>query len=150
MNELNKDFQEFIALLEARGVDYLVVGGYAVGLHGFPRFTGDLDFFVAISEANAAKLMEVFADFGFGDIGLRPDDFLAKDFVVEIGREPRKIQVLTGIDGVVFDECFAHRVEVEIAGMTVKFIGKTDLIRNKTAAARPKDLIDAEQLGKIP
>lgn len=149
MDELNKDFLEFIALLEAKQVDYLVVGGYAVGLHGFPRFTGNLDFFVAINNANASKLLEVFADFGFGDIGLRREDFLEKDFVVEIGREPRKIQVLTGIDGVTFDECSTRRVEVEIAGMNVKFIGKDDLIRNKTASARPKDRIDADQLQRI-
>jgi predicted nucleotidyltransferase len=148
MDEMNKDFLEFIALLEAKQVDYLVVGGYAVGLHGFPRFTGDLDFFVAINNANAAKLLEVFADFGFGDIGLRHEDFLEKDFVVEIGREPRKIQVLTGIDGVTFDECFVRKVEVAIAGMNVKFIGKDDLIRNKTASARPKDQIDVIELGK--
>lgn len=150
MDALNQDFLEFIELLEARGVDYLVVGGYAVALHGFPRYTGDLDFFVAISEENSAKLLEVFKDFGFGEIGLQQGDFLKPDFVVEIGREPRKIQVLTGIDGVAFTECYARRVEVDLAGMTVKFIGKTDLIRNKTAAARPKDLIDSEQLGKIP
>lgn len=150
MNELNRDFLEFIALLEARRVDYLVVGGYAVGLHGFPRYTGDLDFFVAMSDGNAAKLLEVFDDFGFGGIGLRSGDFLEPDFVVEIGREPRKIQVLTGIDGVAFNECYARRVEVDLAGMKVKFIGKDDLIRNKKASARAKDLIDAEQLGKIP
>lgn len=149
MDELNQDFREFIALLEARGVDYLIVGGYAVGLHGFPRYTGDLDFFVAVNPMNAAKLLEVFNDFGFGDIGLRLDDFMEPDFVVEIGREPRKIQVLTGIDGVNFDDCFARRVVVEIAGLKMKFIGKEDLIRNKTASARPKDLIDANQLGGL-
>ena len=79
MDELNRDFREFIALLEARQVDYLVVGGYAVGLHGFPRYTGDLDFFVAINDQNAAKLLEVFNDFGFGDIGLQHGDFLESD-----------------------------------------------------------------------
>lgn len=149
MDELNRDFREFIALLEARQVDYLVVGGYAVGIHGFPRYTGDLDFFVAISDQNASKLLEVFSDFGFGDIGLQHGDFLELDFVVEIGREPRKIQVLTGIDGVAFEECYRRRIEVNIQGMNVKFIGKDDLIRNKTASGRPKDRIDVEQLGKI-
>jgi predicted nucleotidyltransferase len=150
MDQLNQDFLEFIRLLEEQQVEYLVVGGYAVGIHGFPRYTGDIDFFVAVSDRNAAKLLSVFDAFGFGNIGLRSGDFLEPDFVVEIGREPRKIQVLTGIDGVAFDDCFARRVEVPVGGMPVKFIGKDDLIRNKTASARPKDRIDVEELGKCP
>lgn len=150
MDQLNQDFLEFIRLLEEEQVEYLVVGGYAVGIHGFPRYTGDIDFFVAVSEPNAAKLLKVFESFGFGDIGLRSVDFLEPDFVVEIGREPRKIQVLTGIDGVAFDDCYSRRVEVEVGGLGVKFIGKDDLIRNKTASARPKDRIDVEELGKNP
>lgn len=94
-DRLNKDFLEFIALLEEKGVEYLIVGGYAVGLHGFPRYTGDIDFFVAVTEPNARRLIAVFEAFGFGDIGLQAEDFLQPDFVVGIGREPRKIQVLT-------------------------------------------------------
>lgn len=149
MDKLNRDFLAFIALLEEEKVEYLVVGGYAVGLHGFPRYTGDIDFFVAISDENADRILRVFARFGFGDIGLSAGDFLEKDYVVEIGREPRKIQVLTGIDGVLFGECFDRRVEVAIEGMNVKFIGKDDLIRNKAASGRPKDRIDVEELGKL-
>ena len=129
--------------------DYLIVGGYAVGLHGFPRYTGDIDFFVEISNENAAKILRVFESFGFGDIGLRHDDFLEKDFVVEIGREPRKIQVLTGIDGVNFDECFQNKIEVEISKIPMKFIAKNDLLRNKAASGRPKDRIDLEELEKL-
>lgn len=83
--QLNKDFREFIGLLGARGVRYLVVGGYAVALHGFPRYTGDIDFYVAVDEKNPDALLEVFQDFGFGDIGLVREDFLEPDFVVEIG-----------------------------------------------------------------
>lgn len=126
-----------------------MVGGYAVALHGFPRYTGDLDFFVASSDTNATKLMRVFQDFGFGNIGIEAGDFIERDFIVEIGREPRKILVLTGIDGVTFDECFARRVEVILAGMTVKFIAKDDLIRNKTASACPKDCLDVMELKKL-
>jgi predicted nucleotidyltransferase len=149
MEPLNQDFREFIGLLEKHGVDYLVIGGYAVALHGFPRYTGDIDFFVAIAESNASNLLKVFEDFGFGDIGLSMEDFMQKDFVVEIGREPRKIQVLTGIDGVHFNECFAQRLEVAVDGLTVKFISKDDLICNKVASGRPKDRIDAEELSKL-
>lgn len=146
MVNLNQDFREFIGLLESEAVSYLIVGGYAVGLHGFPRYTGDIDFFVAIETENAGKLVRVFEQFGFGDIGLTEDDFLTEDFVIEIGREPRKIQVLTGIDGVSFAECYQHRVEIEDDGLKMKFIGKDDLLKNKAASARPKDLIDLQTL----
>jgi hypothetical protein len=149
MDQLNRDFLEFIGLLDEEAVDYLIVGGYAVGIHGFPRYTGDIDFFVAISRENADRLIRVFERFGFGDIGLTPSDFLEKDFVVEIGREPRKIQVLTGIDGVQFDECRRNQIEIQHQGRLLKIIGKDDLIRNKAASGRPKDLIDLAELQKI-
>lgn len=149
MDQLNQDFLGFIELLEAENVDYLIVGGYAVGLHGFPRYTGDIDFFVEISTENAGKILRVFDKFGFGDIGLTLGDFLEKDFVVEIGREPRKIQVLTGIDGVSFNECFERKIEIEIGRINMKFISKDDLMRNKAASGRPKDQIDLEALGKL-
>ena len=148
METLNQDFLEFIGLLESHEVDYLIIGGYAVALHGFPRFTGDIDFFVAVNPENAAKLIEVFKAFGFGEIGINQEDFLQPDFVVEIGREPRKIQVLTGIDGVTFSDCRSRRVEIELQGMNLKFIGKEDLIRNKQASSRSKDLIDIDELNK--
>lgn len=149
MDKLNQDFLDFIGLLEEEKVEYLVIGGYAVGLHGFPRYTGDIDFFVAVSEDNAGRILRVFEKFGFGEIGITREDFLEEDHVVEIGREPRKIQVLTGIDGVHFDECAARKVEIVISGVPVKFIGKDDLIRNKAASGRLKDRIDVEELGKL-
>lgn len=148
MTPLNKDFLEFIALLEKERVEYLIVGGYAVAVHGFPRYTGDIDFFVAVDPDNAEKLLRVFDGFGFGNLGLCKSDFLQEDFVVEIGREPRKIQILTGIDGVNFNECLANRLYVEIGGMSLPFIGKQDLIRNKRAAGRPKDRIDVEAISE--
>ena len=149
MDKLNQDFLDFIGLLEEEKVEYLVIGGYAVGLHGFPRYTGDIDFFVAISEENAGRIMRVFEKFGFGHIGITGADFLKMDYVVEIGREPRKIQILTGIDGVQFEECASRKVEMVLGGVAVRFIGKDDLIRNKAASGRPKDRIDVEELGKL-
>lgn len=148
MEELNEDFASFANLLEKAGVRYLIVGGYSVAVHGFPRYTGDIDFFVAISQENAAKLVRVFEDFGFSDLGLREADFTQPDYVVEIGREPRKIQVLTGIDGVDFESAWSNRVEFEIGGMKLKFLGKQDLILNKRAVGRPKDRIDLLELEK--
>ena len=150
MEKLNKDFRSFIELLESEEVEYLVVGGYAVAWHGFPRYTGDIDFFVAIHEDNAARLLKVFERFGFGDIGLEKEDFLKESFVVEIGREPRKIQVLTGIDGVHFADCYSKSVEADVEGLRLRLIGKEDLLRNKAASGRAKDLIDLDELRKIP
>jgi predicted nucleotidyltransferase len=125
------------------------VGGYAVGLHGFPRYTGDIDFFIALSEENARLVLKTFRDFGFGDLGLEEKDFLEEEIVVEIGREPLKIQVLTGIDGVTFDECWEDRKEVWISGFVVPVIGIESLLRNKEASPRAKDKIDLEELKRI-
>lgn len=146
MEKLNQDFLEFIKLLESNQVQYLIVGGYAVGIYGFPRYTGDIDFFVAVREDNAAKLLAVFDQFGFGGIGLKVDDFLQENFVIEIGREPQKIQVLTGIDGVSFEECYNRRLVVDYDGQKMKYIGLDDLLKNKRASGRAKDLIDVQEL----
>ena len=146
---LNKHFQEFIGLLDQHQVRYLLVGGYAVGFHGFPRYTGYLDVFIAISEENSEKILETFKDFGFSDLGLTKKDFMEEEIVVEIGREPMKIQVLTGIDGVTFEECYEGRIDFEIKGLTVPFIGLEELLRNKEASPRAKDKIDVEELKRI-
>ena len=120
MDTLNEDFSEFARLLEQAGVKYMIVGGYSVALHGFPRYTGDIDFFVAVSSENAAKLVQVFDVFGFAELGLTLADFTLPDYVIEIGREPRKIQVLTGIDGVKFEKAWHNRVEVNMNGMNLQ------------------------------
>lgn len=146
---LNRHFREFIELLEKQKVRYLVVGGYAVGLHGFPRYTGNLDVFIAVSRENAEKTLAVFSAFGFSDLGLGLGDFLEKEMVVEIGREPMKIQVLTGIDGVTFEECEAGRVFLDEGGLRVPFIGLEELLKNKAASPRGKDQIDRAELLKI-
>ena len=146
---LNKHFREFIELLEKNKVRYLIVGGYAVGLHGFPRYTGDLDVFIAISEQNAKAVLEGIKDFGFSDLGLSENDFLEEEIVVEIGREPLKIQVLTGIDGVTFEECWIGKKEAALSGKTIPFIGIESLLENKTASGRPKDKIDLQELKRI-
>lgn len=149
MNILNKNFQEFLKLLIEKDVKFLVVGGYAVGMHGFPRYTGDLDIFIAVSTANAKKIKDVFDAFGFVSLDLSQADFEQEDIVIEIGREPNKIQVLTGIDAVEFDHCWASRWEVDFNGMLVPFINLDDLIKNKEGSGRGKDLIDLIELKKI-
>ena len=139
-------FREFFALLNAHGVDYLLVGGHAVAVHGYPRNTGDLDVFVGVSPESAVRLVRVFAAFGFGDLGLRKEDFLEEDQVIEIGREPLKIQVLTGISGVTFAECWPQRILVEDDGLQIPVIGYEALLRNKRATHRPRDEVDADEL----
>jgi predicted nucleotidyltransferase len=146
---LNKNFREFLELLVDNHVKFLVVGGYAVGVHGFPRYTGDIDVFVPIDADNATRLHRVFDLFGFGDVGITESDFRQPDTVIEIGREPNKIQILTGIDGVAFGPAYANRIVVELDGLSVPFIGIEDLLRNKRAAGRSKDLIDVDELERI-
>jgi predicted nucleotidyltransferase len=146
---LNKHFQDFLGLLEKHHVEYVIVGGYAVGVHGFPRYTGDIDVFVAISRDNAGRLVDVFNEFGFASLSLKANDFLEPDTVVEIGREPMKIQVLTGIDGVTFDRCRSDRMIVNISGLRVPFIGFESLLANKAASPRSKDRIDLEELTRL-
>lgn len=145
---LNNHFRDFIELLEKNEVSYLIVGGYAVGIYGFPRYTGDLDIFVALRSENAQKILQTLSDFGFSDLGLTENDFLEPDMVVEIGREPLKIQVLTGIDGVTFDECQKDKKEFLINGLKLPFIGIKCLLKNKKASPRAKDKIDFEELVK--
>ena len=147
---LNRNFQEFIELLEKHEVKYLVVGGYAVGFHGFPRYTGDLDVFIAISEENSESILKVFKEFGFSDLGLNIEDFLEEEIVVEIGREPLKIQVLTGIDGVTFEDCYLSKEFLILTeSLKVPFIGYEALLKNKETSPRAKDKIDFEELKRI-
>jgi predicted nucleotidyltransferase len=146
---LNKHFQDFLGLLEKHHVEYVIVGGYAVGVHGFPRYTGNIDIFVGLSSENAARLVDVFNEFGFASLSLKAIDFLEPDTVVEVGREPMKIQVLTGIDGVTFDRCRSDRMMVNISGLQVPFIGFESLLANKAASPRSKDRIDLEELTRL-
>ncbi len=145
----NKHFREFLEFLEKRDVKYLLVGGYAVGIHGFPRYTGDLDVFIAIGMDNAEKMVNVFVDFGFGDLGLKRESFLQPEKIIEVGREPMKIQVLTGIDGVTFDQCYASRTHFQEGALRIPVIGYDELIQNKLATPRGKDKIDVEELRKV-
>lgn len=142
---LNRDFKEFAELLGAKGVDYLLVGGYALAAHGHPRYTGDIDFWVRPTEQNLIRLLDALRDFGFGSLGLGVDDFAA-DTVVQLGHPPRRIDLLTAIDGVSFDACFLRREEVEVDGLRLKIIGLEDFKANKRASGRAKDLADLECL----
>lgn len=145
---LPKPFKEFIELLEKHGVEFLVVGGYAVAAHGYPRYTGDLDLFVAIGPDQAKGIVATFREFGFTDLAISESDFLEDDMIVEIGREPLKIQVMTGISGVTFQECFQSRIDLEFGGVKLPFISLDHLIKNKSSTGRGKDQVDVEELTK--
>ena len=146
---LNRDFKEFAELLGARGVEYLVVGGYALAAHGHPRYTGDIDFWVRPESRNLARLLDALRDFGFGSLGLTLADF-TDDTVIQLGQPPRRVDLLTAIDGVTFDACFARREAVDFAGVRLNIIGLEDFKANKRAAGRLKDLADLESLELPP
>ena len=146
MMKLQKDIREFVELLLSQKVEFLLVGGYALAFHGAPRFTEDIDFLVLVSPDNAAKLVDVLNAFGFGDLGLRGDDFLEPDQVVQLGRAPNRIDLLTGITGVTWDQAWSSRIDAEIDGLRIPVIGKSALESNKQATGRLQDLADLARL----
>jgi predicted nucleotidyltransferase len=148
MQVFDENFTAFLRLLNAHKVRYLVVGGYAVAFHGYPRYTGDLDIFVEASSDNAAALLAVYRDFGMDVAWLKAELFTTPDNVVRLGREPVQLDVLTGIAGLAFAEAYTRRIESQLGDLTVPFISYPDLIRNKLSTGRGKDAVDAEQLQK--
>jgi hypothetical protein len=146
MARIPKDFLEFFESLNAHSVKYSVVGGYAVAYHGSPRFTGDIDVVVGSDEENARSIMSALKEFGFSETGLSVEDFTQPDRVVQLGVPPMRIDILTGIDGVTFDQVWEQRVEVRIDNVPVYFISRELLIRNKRASGRARDLADLESL----
>lgn len=143
---LSKDFREFVALLNAHGAKYLVVGGYAMAVHGRPRQTGDLDIWLKCDHDNAQRVTAALQDFGFGGLGLSVDDFELPDQVVQLGYPPFRIDLLTGIDGVDFDTAWPARFEYSLGELRIPFIGIDALKANKRASGRPRDLDDLENL----
>jgi predicted nucleotidyltransferase len=142
---LNRDFKEFAESLHARGVEYLIIGGYALAAHGHPRYTGDIDFWIRPTPENLERLLTALEDFGFGSLGLSAQDF-TPDAVIQLGQPPRRIDLMTTIDGVDFDRCYARRETVELAGVRLNIIGLEDFKANKRATGRLKDLADLEGL----
>ena len=143
---LPPDFKDFLRLLNRYAVDYLLIGGYAVAYYGYPRATADMDVWVAISPANAQKTTRALREFGFDVPQLSPELFLSPDKVIRMGVPPVRIEVLTTISGVSFDECFGRRSVAEIDGIPVNLISLDDLKRNKRASGRLKDLADLDYL----
>lgn len=140
------DFKEFLKLLNDHEVEYLLIGGYAVGYHGYARATNDMDVWVAVNPRNAERVMRALADFGFDTPELSPETFLERDRIVRMGIPPMRLEISTGISGVEFETCYTARVVDILDGIPVNLISLEDLKINKRASGRFKDLSDLENL----
>lgn len=143
---LAPDFKEFLRLLRSAKIEYLLIGGYAVGHYGYPRATGDLDIWVAMSQDNAHRLVAALRQFGFDVPELRAELFYEPGHVVRMGLPPVRLEILTSIDGVKFQDCYPRRRTADIDGVEVEIIGLNDLKVNKKASGRHQDLDDLEHL----
>ena len=143
---LPNDFKEFLQLLNSQKVEYLLVGGYAVGHYGYPRATGDIDVWIAVNAANAAALVQALRQFGFAAASLSPQSFLVQNRVIRIGIPPVRIDIVTSVEGIDFSPCFARRTIALLDGVEVNLISLDDLKANKRALGRPKDLDDLAHL----
>jgi hypothetical protein len=143
---LPKDFKEFLKLLNENNVKYLLIGGYAVGFHGYPRATNDIDFWVEKSEENANNLLTVIRKFGFDQPELSKDLFLQSNNLIRMGKEPIKIEIMIDIEGVIFAECYKNRIIANIENINVNIISLPDLKLNKKATGRLKDAADLDYL----
>ena len=143
---LSNDLREFLESLNSRGIDYVVVGAHSLAFHGRPRYTGDLDILVRATRENAAKLVDLLNQFGFADAGFKESDFTEPDQLIQLGRAPNRIDLLTSITGVTTDEALATKVRAELDGIPVFILGKDALIRNKRAVGRPQDIADLTTL----
>ena len=143
---LNQDFREFVQLLNANNVRYLVVGGYAVAVHGHPRYTKDIDIWVDTKVENARRILTALDEFGFGSLDIDEADLTVTGKIVQLGSPPRRIDLITSLPGVEFDECHSSRIDIDVEGVDVNFIDLANLKKNKQASGRPQDLADLDNL----
>ncbi|MCA1732536.1 MAG: nucleotidyltransferase [Acidobacteria bacterium] len=147
---MNRDFAEILRELSAVGADFLIVGAHALAAHGHVRATKDLDLFIRPSPENAERVWRALAAFGAPLDALTPEDLTSTGTVFQIGVDPVRIDVLTSIDGLGFEEAWQNRIVLEVGGSPLPFLSREDLITNKRAAGRPQDLVDADTLEKLP
>jgi len=146
--DVQQDFKELLALFNALHVKYIIVGGYALAFHGAPRMTGDIDIFIEPSDDNAIKIIEALKRFGFGNIGLKVQDFTQKDNVIQLGQPPVRIDILTSLTGVSWAKAYADREKGKYGELLVFFISRKLLLKNKRSIGRKKDQADIEALGE--
>lgn len=143
------DFLELLKLLNEEKVEYLIVGGYAVAAHGHPRFTRDLDIWVNPSLSNGKKAVKVLEKFGFGSLGLKPEDFTSPDTAIQLGYPPERVIFITELDGLTFKDSYPRRMQREEKNIPVYYIDIRSLITTKKLTGRPQDLADAEFLSHM-
>jgi len=146
MQALNRNFEDFLRLLNEQGVRYLVIGGYAVALHGYVRATGDLVIFVELSDENANRLLSALREFGFDTAVVSGDLLKTRGKVIRFGVPPLRLEIMNEISGVDFASCFSSRVTEQVGSLAIPFIDLENLIKNKQASGRPKDLADVAEL----
>jgi hypothetical protein len=144
--KLNHDFRELLACFDNREVRYLIIGGWALAMHGIVRLTKDLDVWVLPDAVNAEAIMLALSDFGFGELGLTASDFMEPEMVIQLGYPPNRVDLITTPTGVEFNDCWADRIEADMDGLRVPFLGRDGLIANKVATGRPQDLLDVANL----
>jgi hypothetical protein len=144
--ELAPDFSELVALFNARKVDYVIVGAFALAFHGVPRFTGDLDILVRPEQDNSRKVLDALHAFGFGSLNLSAEDFSDPHRVIQLGFPPVRIDLMTSLTGLTWEEIATGKIAGLLGKVPVQYLGKDELIRNKRAVGRAKDLADIESL----
>lgn len=145
--KVQPDFKELLGLFNAHNVEYLIVGGYALAFHGAPRYTGDIDIFVKPDTENARRILAALAEFGFGSIGLTTEDFAHPDSVVQLGAPPVRVDLMSSLTGVTWQEAFSGKAMGTYGGVPASFIGREQLVANKRATGRKRDMADVEALG---
>jgi len=143
---INKDFKEFIALLNSNNVKYLLVGGYALAFHGYPRYTKDIDIWVWVDEKNAENIIKTLTEFGFSSLKLKTEDFLTLGYVIQLGQPPNRIDLLTSVTGLDFKSCYASKMQINVEGTEIDMIDLENFKKNKKAVGRHQDLADLENL----
>ena len=147
--EIHPDFNDLLNLFNEQKVKYIIVGGYALAYHGAPRYTGDIDLWIKISQDNAQKVVNALNEFGFGSLGIKEEDFIHEDQVLQLGYPPVRIDIMTSIDGVDFDSAHENAEKTKMGDLEIIMISKSDLIKNKKASSRHQDLADLESLGEL-
>lgn len=146
--EVQSDFKELLELFNSHRVEYLITGGYALAYHGAPRYTGDIDLYVKPDSENAKNIIMALEEFGFGSLELKKEDFVEEGQIIQLGRPPVRVDIITSISGVNWDEAFAGKVEGTCSDVPVNFVGRKQFVKNKRATGRTKDLADLEALGE--
>ncbi len=148
MMEVQEDFRDLLALFNGHHVDYVIVGAHALAFHGAPRYTGDMDILVKADQKNAQRILAALKQFGFGSVGLGPEDFATRENIIQLGVPPVRVDIVTSLTGVSWDDIASGREKSLYGDVSTYYIGKKEFIRNKRASGRKKDLADIEALGE--